>query len=143
MRKARKNELVAALRSGKYIQGRDRLTYKSSDPAKPQEYDCCLGVACKLYVAEHPDFFVSIELMENAGEFINVTNYQYEKVLLPSMVRKYFGIVTGSGVIDLTLVYPHLASLVGLTEIELTALNDSGATFDQIADVIEYFWEWL
>lgn len=42
---------VEALRSGRFKQGKFRLTTIRSNGA---EFDCCLGVACKVFVEENP-----------------------------------------------------------------------------------------
>lgn len=101
---------VAALRSGKYQQGRDYL-------CKDNRY-CCLGVACEVlgigkiidgmgvatYLGDEPNDKDSGWLPRNAKEALGL--------------RTYNGTL-GDGATSLTL------------------LNDNGATFNEIADIIE------
>lgn len=46
-----KHAWVAALRSGQYIQGHNRLKYVIRDTGVTEH--CCLGVLCDIYVCQH------------------------------------------------------------------------------------------
>lgn len=48
LKKADKAKMVAALRSGDYLQGTGKLKYEDSDGNKRY---CCLGVACSIGIA--------------------------------------------------------------------------------------------
>jgi hypothetical protein len=119
---------TAALRSGKYPQGKTTLhnrSYKSELTGKeiPEGF-CCLGVLCELAVeagviaapfllSESPSFVYGDEEQERAG--------------LPRKVRKWSGINSSLG--DYTTPDGREAALA--------FDNDEGLTFDQIADIIE------
>jgi hypothetical protein len=104
-----KQKWVSALRSGDYQQGQCYLRTNSGF--------CCLGVLCDLYGKEHN---VEWNLANNGH------NYEFQEFesYLPSSVRKWA---------DLEYCNPP----VNDEESTLVRLNDSGSTFEQIADVIE------
>lgn len=92
---------VEALRSGEYGQTRGQL---AKGLGNERAY-CCLGVACRLYRAEHPSF-----------------RYRGENGDLPQRVQDWLG----------------LADSVGWFGGEsLARRNDNGASFADIADIIE------
>jgi hypothetical protein len=98
---------VEALRSGEYTQCTKRL-------AKPNGY-CCLGVACEVF-------------MKNGGELQKATDkygiyYNGEYLTLPRVVRDWLGLRTENGSID--------------DGIALSEKNDHGASFEEIANIIE------
>ena len=93
---------VAALRSGKYKQGKGKLRHEG-------RY-CCLGVACDisgLVAWEH-------------------NSYDDEEYELTSQIKNWLGLNTSVG--------SYYESTTLLT---LVALNDSGKSFSEIADIIE------
>ena len=101
---------VDALRSGEYSQARGRLKDRCGNY-------CCLGVACELYRQEvggawncEHDFRPSKRGMPVQGS-------------LPSRVRNWLNLNENDG-----------ATAVGNS---LAVLNDNGASFAEIADVIE------
>ena len=95
----RKEALVAALRSGKYEQGKDWL--------RKGDAFCCLGVACDI---------------SGLAEWVDGT-YMQDTLALPFEVCRFYGFVWSNG-----RVYAGQP---------LTDMNDSGATFTQIADWID------
>ena len=103
---------VAALRSGEFAQGQHFLR-------KHDNY-CCLGVACELYRRETGN-----------GEWWQVTQGKYTFIsdsyefvtVLPSTVAYWLGLHTEAGEFGV--------------EDSLADMNDTGKTFDEIADVIE------
>ena len=108
-RKQHQSDLVAALRSGKYKQGRHFL--------RTQDGFCCLGVACDI---------------SGLGEWTFIEEeFPYDYIgsdsLLPEEVREYFGFNDRSG--GFTNKEGNFNSLI--------CLNDSTYTFEEIADVIE------
>jgi hypothetical protein len=105
---------VAALRSGDYKQGHRRLTYRSLD----QEYDCCLGVACKVAIAAG----VPVKRREDSLATITYDNY---RDFLPPSVQMWLGMRDERG------------SDPDHRHNSLSGLNDSGVTFERIADQIE------
>lgn len=104
---------VEALRSGRFKQGRDCLTRVQADGTQT---DCCLGVACKLFVEENPGV---LEVSRKRDSIL----YDREKFALPPKVKDWLRISTDVG--------EH-----GAGE-SLSYKNDIGHTFEGIADLIE------
>ncbi len=118
-----KKEWVKALKSGKYKQGRRELKTKES------EY-CCLGVLCELHRETHPDFCWKFpQRMPSGREVIyygsNNPRGNIEYGILPIDVFNWAGLPQSN---------PFVNKDTGET---LASLNDGGATFDVIADIIE------
>jgi len=104
---------VQALRSGEYRQGRGRL--KREDGAM-----CCLGVLCDLVPSEVGKW--NRLAFEMAGD--------QNEAHLPKSARDWAGMCSQAGMVN------HI-------KVQLTKLNDDGATFSEIADIIEKHWEEL
>jgi hypothetical protein len=80
--KERVQLLVDVLRSGEYQQGRERLTRVDENG---KEFDCCLGVACKVYIKHaNPNYETMIEDGQKAY------GPNEEAGLLPDEVREWF-----------------------------------------------------
>lgn len=105
-----KNLWIEALRSGEYRQGVGALRNKHDE-------FCCLGVLCNLHAQAHPEVAAQ---ENNPGMYMNC----YGK--LPHAVA------TWSGVDEWGTIHK-----LDDDDIELVALNDDGASFDDIADIIE------
>ena len=104
-----KQKWLSALRSGDYQQTRSYL--------RNEDGFCCLGVLCDLYGKEH-----NVEWnLANSG--INY-EFQDEPECLPPSVVEWAGVVGTDPVI-------------GNGEAFLSQLNDTGYTFNEIADLIE------
>lgn len=118
-----KRDWLAALRSGKIQQTQQRLKRKLSDGTVGM---CCLGVLCDLAESEG---VVASEWVEGNAMF-GPDGYGSTS-LLPGLVAKWAfnNVYTGSG----QLPFRNRAGSV----VYLDVLNDSGFTFDQIADLIE------
>lgn len=113
---------TAALRSGKYKQTESWL--RTSDGF------CCLGVLCDLYLQENPESGCQWEKLPGPYEF-QYRDGEYfgeEGEFLPNPVRKWAGFVT--------IQDPELPPPKDPT-IALSSLNDSGSSFEEIAQVIE------
>jgi hypothetical protein len=126
MHKDKADLLVAALRSGEYKQGHGKLTKITHEG----EFDCCLGVACK--VAMKHGVPLRVRRDDPRIAYIHVfydeaTNYA------PLAVQDFFGFGAKNPV---TNERGHGAG-------SLAELNDGGYTFEQIADIIERDWEIL
>jgi hypothetical protein len=106
-----KRAWVEALRSGKYKQATGRL--------RRVDGYCCLGVLCNLYKESHQDCNWSEE-SDCFCFVIHEENTDPAMDFLPEKVVEWAGLDSSD---------PHDGTLVGL--------NDRGATFDEIADVIE------
>ena len=121
MIKEKAMELVAALRSGKYLQG---TGYLKSD----YDHYCCLGVACEVAG-------VKANLKKDDGCYY----YDEHVYLLPDSVMNYFGFGSddagrcdGKGITINRKKYQHLPHV-----------NDAGIPFSRIADYIEKNWKAL
>lgn len=105
---------VGALRSGKYPQGRGSLRTMG-------DKFCCLGVLCELAAEAR---IIPQPRVQSLG-----THYVYGENIfyyLPTEVSKWAGIPLGLPAV----------STSGLTH-DLARLNDDGAAFDTIADLIQ------
>ena len=111
---------VAALRSGKYKQGIGAL--RDTDDTY-----CCLGVLCDIVKDEVGGEWESIS--EKLTHYNFVTPTAAHSALLPDSVETYVGLETGD-VIIVSLAPSHISRPV-------TAWNDEGRTFAEIADAIE------
>lgn len=131
--KKRRKKLVEALRSGKYKQGFRAL--KTCEG----EY-CCLGVATELSRND-----LGLGDWSNGNTYGR--EYQYilgESMKLPFVVKEYYNFRTSYGTFTPTEEIIKLLKksldkdyLIDDGEINLADLNDSGASFDLIADIIE------
>ena len=136
---------VRALRSGKYKQGRGALRNKTAAFKTGQKF-CCLGVLCDLYAKEHPD-----ARWEPVGNVLgciftpdgSAGNDSFG--VLPTPVQKWAGLKTTSGELESKTawkVFDKVDEDIAVSR-ELTAANDEGATFRQIAAFIEKHWRRL
>lgn len=127
-----KAKWVAALRSGKYDQGRGQLR-------SPDGYFCCLGVLCELAVAEnvtnlikvnqdYPDYLVGSFFAYYYGE-------QKDQEVPPIEVRKWAGF-NHNELPDLRVDDEEAYGGESMTEI-VTLNDEEGYTFEQLADLIE------
>ena len=102
---------VKALRSDEYTQSTNYLQNGAGH--------CCLGVLC--------------EIGRNSGVLINKSlggQIKGETLNDQSAIKKWAGMRTGQG----KFKFKHPNN-------NLTALNDEGYTFEEIADIIEKEWE--
>lgn len=116
-----KAKWVAALRSGEYKQCKNSL--------RQEDGFCCLGVAC------------DISGLGSWTSNMSTTDYLYavederEESRLTSTIVDYMGVAKS---FDRVGYIPFYTDRDG-NRVALTILNDEGCTFDQIADIIEYF----
>lgn len=104
---------VAALRSGKFRRGESELAKRVK--GKHVEY-CCLGVLCELAKKEG--------IVEKAYQDGYSIYYGNERYYLPQEVKDWAGLRSTQG-------------SRGSEKQSLAYLNDSGNSFNRIADVIE------
>lgn len=122
-----KDKWIKALRSGEYKQGNQALCRIEQG----EKYYCCLGVLTDLFVKEFPDVFsivpkidhgVQICYYESIDEY---GNRHMESSYLPNKVKDWAGL-------------EHINPSVPIGPGEsLSQVNDSGASFEDIAAAIE------
>ena len=105
---------VDALRSGEYTQGRERL--KQID--KEVVTHCCLGVLCELYNQQNDQPLKEI-IDEIYGHCVSFNGFSNS---LPPIVQKWAGLGSSFGTYQFSI---------------LSNMNDEGASFPVIADIIE------
>lgn len=116
---------IEALRSGKYTQGRELLTQISPQGV---ETNCCLGVACKVAIANG----LSLAVQEFYDDSFRAAVVEYERKedVLPAQVVEWLGLEPGD---TNPTVFTEVNGLVLVAK-----LNDAEHwTFDQIADALE------
>lgn len=140
-----KNLWVDALRSGEYAQAQRRLTLVDENGNKSH---CCLGLLCDLVKDK-----IELEVSEQAGSIA----YDEATAVLPPSVADQLGLKTYAGVPDYKFfIDPSRGREDGapnpsvhgeyksewisseVASLHLASLNDSGLTFSQIADIIEW-----
>lgn len=114
MTREQADKWIAALRSGKYKQ--------TTGVLRNDNGYCCLGVLCN--IVDNSKWYKSVD----SGAYF--FDGQFE--VLPGSIKDETGIKNNTGTF---LVYG--------VPISLSSLNDEGLTFDQIADLIDYFYEEL
>ena len=123
---------VATLRSDLYAQGRDVLANAT------RTKHCCLGVLCEIAIENGVEMEVAIE--GAVGEYTNshgvCMKYDGEGYRLPDAVRVWADMMFDDG-----RLYDE--DTEDLPSDSLADLNDSGASFKEIADHIEEYWEAL
>lgn len=122
-------KVVDALRSGEYLQGNGALEYVDLEG---KTRNCCLGVACRVAVANGVDLLV----ISSAGS-LNLGNGQYVDKLgfdgmgdfLPNAVMDWLGIPNHS---------PALNVVGRFNAVTATMMNDDlKYDFNRIADAFE------
>lgn len=128
-----KQEWIAALRSDEYKQGKGHLTTKEDGT----DYDCCLGVLCKIAVKHgviEPPKVVTREY--HTRDIMYGPDEDSNSAILPGIVSQWAGMgnnQAGELNSDIAPKYPNVESSVDC----LSAANDGGYTFAEIADIIE------
>lgn len=117
-----KRRWVAALRSGDYVQGRGALR-RPPTPLQSTEY-CCLGVLCELAVADG----VTTRVDGNYNTTWYGDDGDRSATSLPVGVRDWA---------ELGHCDPAVGSFDGDDVHRLSALNDAGRSFTEIAQLIE------
>lgn len=111
---------VKALRDGSYEQAAGRLRKVASDQSITRY--CCLGVLCDLYLKE-------TDKGEWIGEVFKIDRTDASNVVLPHQVEYWAGMRTRDGSFA--------------ARKNLMIMNDSGASFNEIANTIEKYQEKL
>lgn len=124
---------IEALRSGKYKQAKRYLKVVEQGETEPGY--CCLGLACELYQQFEGDLRVNGGWNPLKG--LTYTSFDSIQNVLPEKVQKWLGIRDKG---QLNQEFPIPADCIDSHKYDfdlLTALNDTGYTFEQIADIIE------
>jgi hypothetical protein len=117
---------VNELRNGGHEQGVEALCRLKFDKANP-EY-CCLGILCEIAVRE--GVIKPAIPIYRGGSDETLFDYADEPTnLLPAVVQRWAGLSSEDPEVD--------AGNIGRTEESLAGLNDSGASFAEIAQIIE------
>lgn len=126
---------VAALRSDKYKQGKNRLKTVNENGV----FHCCLGVAVELCPTAEWDLDSDMD-----GPRVQTVDGGNHHGLPPEVVFDWLDTAFiesendgDSGAGSILLDIP--GALATTMPLDLYAHNDNGLTFDQIADLIEYF----
>lgn len=130
---------ITALRSGRYAQGRGKLS-------TPTGY-CCLGLLCELAIEEGVDLKKEVETVSyydfTAGRDVQDVVVQYDGSLnyLPVSVIRWAFAATPEDLHEAevwgTNDNPKVKDPASDSRVTLAELNDGGFTFDDIADLIE------
>jgi hypothetical protein len=132
MKRHIKQRWLEALRSGKYRQGRQALRTRSATVVFEGSVDqfCCLGVLCDLAVKDGVEMNVSVP-------YRGLAYYGHTSNFLPTEVLEWAGLDNSNPVFETLAPLPvKIQKEVGHNK-NLAAANDAGATFNQIADIIE------
>jgi hypothetical protein len=103
---------AAELRSGSYVRGKGKLT----QIVDGIDYDCCLGVACKMYVRDvDPDYPRRIRRPLAIGivvEYGDATHGGSHTMNIPGAVQQWLGARNVSGAIQHVFMaaHPHVDS---------------------------------
>lgn len=120
-----KNRWIAALESGKYLQGKDWLKYEDTNANK--QFHCCLGVLCELAIEDN--VLEASKLAQGESKYsLKIHSIDDSTKTLPIKVRDWAEMQSIDG------GYIHFKRQT------LAALNDSGKTFKEIAETIKAFW---
>lgn len=153
MRKDVAEKWVAALRSGKYEQGTTALCtlIPHFESEETDEQYCCLGVLCEI-VQNEPDFLSAYPTWDQqlvAGGVLNYRAYgadEFESAheYLPASVQVWAGMSSNDG--TFTVKDPDSDDMVfdagydqhdNTITFRLSHMNDTGASFEDIAHLIE------
>ncbi len=116
-----REQWIEALLSGKYQQGKGRLKSITGG-----EKHCCLGVLCELYVSQVPSAHWRDRHETNGTVGVIVDEKgQQNHILLTDAIKNWAGL-------------PEFIEVaLNDKDVEVAWLNDNGATFDEIANLIE------
>lgn len=105
---------VEMLKSGEYTQGHGSL--------RTDDKFCCLGVLCELAVKEGVIGLPSL-VSDNMYSYGDQGNLKGNRSFLPDIVQEWAGVTTNYGKMN-------------TPELSLVDVNDTGKTFEEIAELI-------
>ena len=127
LQRKRVEKWVAALRSGKYKQGKEALTTTAGY--------CCLGVACELALEAGVRMDVEFKEAKHDADY-GEWSYDGQTGMLPEAVANWLGIAVD--VDDGTNGYDvRIPKYEGDTDVSVAIINDGDASFKKIATLIE------
>ena len=139
----RRKKWVEALRSGDYEQAISRLRLAADYSDRVRDRFCCLGVACDLAaqdgVGEWDDEMFQVDRTDNHPKHPAIVTDRSGGTM-PTAIRQYYGIDAEDGNIpvkDDVLDRDYPKTGLKAKHVTLSTLNDSGKSFDFIAEVIE------
>jgi hypothetical protein len=130
MKQELKEAWIAALRGGDYRQGQNALRKSSNLYPGDKDY-CCLGVLCEISGTGEWDEEGYYRVQRPMSGLISRS-----KNFLPTALLNNLGLEFNNGKFCIGEKYSKYNIYFSLAE-----LNDAGFTFNQIADVIEYFFD--
>ena len=123
-----KQKWIDALRSGKYEQGSEKLRSVSGY--------CCLGVLCDLYAQEHDTQWEFRGNEETNLQPMDYWYYEGESEFLPESVMDWAELKTHNPTVRVYCEDSDDEDTCYYND-EIANVNDSGYSFNQIADTIE------
>jgi hypothetical protein len=123
---------VKALRSSDYTQG--RLFLHLAETKHTVESFCCLGVLCDLSLKNS-----SLPIIRSLNEDDGIIRYDRSSEGLPLSVMAWAELKFSNP--DVTVVDHSIEWHKESKTTSLAELNDGGASFSEIADIIEKNWE--
>jgi hypothetical protein len=146
MKKDVADKWVAALRSGEYPQARGGLHIIRETQSGPGF--CCLGVLCDLFTKVDPGHcrWTNISKLpdEDSTRFFIECGSELSTTAVPQRVQSWSGLRSGVGYCtkpSLADTFGYLNESVIGNNPSLANANDNGASFEQIADFIEQYWQ--
>jgi hypothetical protein len=142
---------VEALRSGKYAQTKNVLNRVDINETDSVDSFCCLGVLCVLYESAGNEMHHELRIEkadDNAAPVLCRTS-DMEWANLPCTVTHWSGMRTEDGTLSKVppeLIPENLRKYLDDSHPSLNTLvevNDKGASFEEIADLIEKAFEYL
>jgi hypothetical protein len=122
-----KQKWIDALRSGEYEQGMKALRDRFNR-------FCCLGVLCDIYIKEHPETKWETSLYDKSLYGVN-----FECVIPPEIVWKHWAQLNESNPVVCQRNPRNINDVLDGQNIDtLASLNDTGFTFEEIAQIIEH-----
>lgn len=122
--------LVAALRSGSYVQGQNRLA-RTIHRDGTTHY-CCLGVACEIALANGAPVRKTTEYDEATDQdwirYTDIDSGKSETHVMPPSVIDWFGFNASD---------PYLSSDGDYERRTAAEVNDQGGNFAEIADMFK------
>jgi hypothetical protein len=142
-----KKRWLEALRSGEYAQTTGKLHRFAADVFEPSEIPpgyCCLGVLCDLAAKDGLIETRTSKTWSDVEEFgIFEADEDYSTATLPVVVQMWAGLDSGNpNVLVTKTAAPDVLERMnnkypGTDTFSLAEINDTGASFQEVANIIE------